>query len=171
MSSVSLHRRPYDDRFLKRYSKEHLKYEIVMFYNTVAYLSGRVSFASLSIQERRFVANLLIHSHALHLRALIDFLYPGQNLKPTDVIAGDYCSLGVWKKKATKLPRRLEKARGRANKEIAHLTAERIFGSPRRKRWNSRLVAQQIARQLKLFAKAAESQRLHPTVFQLIQGL
>jgi glucan biosynthesis protein len=60
----------------------------------------------------------------IHFRNLVDFFYPTQQYKADDVIAADYAT--DWEAKRPQIPSALKAVRVRANKQLAHLTAERI---------------------------------------------
>ena len=52
-------------------------------------------------------------------------------IRDTDVVAEDFCATGTWKRP---IDQTLSDARTRVHKELAHLTSDRISGSPQRKR-------------------------------------
>jgi len=95
-----------------------------------------------------------------HLRNLIEFLF---TLKPgdTDVTAVDFCAPGAWKPVITQT---LTDARRRVNKELAHLTSDRISGSPLRKQWDFTGLAQELRVQLQDFVARADSAKLSPRI-------
>ena len=79
---------------------------------------------------------MTVELFGLHLRNLITFLYPTRNQQDTDVYARDYFSdKGEWERIAPPLSATLDTARRRANKELGHLTTERIDGFQDRKKW------------------------------------
>jgi hypothetical protein len=58
----------------------------------------------------------------------------------------------------------LSDARRRVNKELAHLTTERISGSPLRKQWDFTGLAQELKSQLQDFVARADSAKLSPRI-------
>jgi hypothetical protein len=95
------------------------------------------------------MSNTQIESFMAHLRNLIEFMF---TLKPgdTDVAAVDFCAPGAWKPVITQT---LSDAKRRVNKELAHLTTERISGSPLRKQWDFTRLAQELRSHLQGFRR------------------
>ena len=77
--------------------------------------------------------NLKIEGFVLHLQNVIDFLYISP--KPTDLSASDFCKPGLGYGRPA-MSQTLSEARTRANKEMAHLTTGRQFGTPVTKQWD-----------------------------------
>jgi hypothetical protein len=75
----------------------------------------------------------MVEDTVLHLRNLIEFFYPVRP-KVDDVIAEHY--VANWNTKGPAISPVLEKARERANKQLHHLTTQRIAGTPPEKRWD-----------------------------------
>ena len=100
-------------------ASNHLYYEIWML-NSLA--NGLAS----GIGGQGPLQNALLESFAIHVRALIDFLY-SEKAKNDAVIAEDYFnSPEIWIRIRPGNSDILRKARIRAHKEIAHLTYERL---------------------------------------------
>jgi hypothetical protein len=76
--------------------------------------------------------NAIIEVFVLHLRNVIDFLYP-KDPRSTDVIASDFCAEGVWQRE---ISNNLGIARTRANMELAHMTSAKLRGASSQKGWN-----------------------------------
>jgi len=55
-------------------------------------------------------------------------------------------------------------ARGRAHKELAHLSNERIIGSTPEKAWDFAMAASEMQPILALFTQSAATDRLSPNV-------
>jgi hypothetical protein len=100
--------------------------------------------------------NTQIESFMAHLRNLIEFLFT-LNPGDTDVAAVDFCARGAWNPVITQT---LSDARRRVNKELAHLTTERISGSPLRKQWDFTRLAQELRPHLQDFVARADSAKL-----------
>ena len=106
----------------------------------------------------------LIESFAIHARNLILFLYPGR-VCPGDVLAEDFfTSSGDWERCRPAKSTDLDEAVRRANKEIVHLTMDRIAGTPAEKAWNVPGLPGALASALRAFAQQARPDRLHPDV-------
>ena len=181
-------KRPYSDAELTAYSDEHVWYEVWMFFEVVTALT-RVSASASSyvssttsgpttvaapfgvpnsiapppgsvMRPSTVLNNTKIESFMAHLRNLIEFLF---TLKPgdTDVTAVDFCAPGAWKPVITQT---LTDARRRVNKELAHLTTDRISGSPLRKQWDVTRLAQELKSHLQDFVARADPAKLSPRV-------
>jgi hypothetical protein len=167
--SASLPERPFEDDYLVEYSEEHVLYEFEMFL-WLARLRG--SGTHLAAGNPIDVANLkhaLIESFVVHLRNVIDFFYPNpRTLRSTDVIAADFCDSGKWQHK---IPEVLKAARERANKEMAHLTTERIAGAPPGKEWDFIGLQAKLQPVMRCFVKKALRSRLSLKVAEVIRRL
>ena len=137
--------RPFTDSYLFAYSDEHVFYEIDHFFwladlldRSSSIINPRINpsspFGTPSLavagaaEDLRRLNNILIEGFVIHLRNVIDFLYTKP--QPTDVCAEDFFPAGDWDKIRPPLSSTLEAARIRANKEIAHLTIDRMTGNP-----------------------------------------
>lgn len=139
-----------------------------MFFGMVEVLQRLSPICATSPEEARRLNNAMIEAIAIHLRNLIDFLYP-INPKYTDVVAADFCAAGAWDKERPPITRGLKDARKRANREIAHLTRLRITGNPPEKDWDFESLASEIRPLLQLVVSKAEKTRLAPQVAAAIR--
>ena len=73
---------PLSDGDLLKYSADHVAYEVEMFF-TVGQSVLHNAWATPNDRA-------LLESFIVHLRSLMDFLYPTSGLKPTDIIAAYY---------------------------------------------------------------------------------
>jgi hypothetical protein len=104
---------------LRKFSR-HLGYEIDMLVAMATVLAKLPQGA---------VRNACVESFGMHSRNLIDFLYPSPNRRPDDVTAEDYVDRAqAWEKARGRMPRKLQRAKVRANEQIAHLTRLRYLG-------------------------------------------
>ncbi len=85
-----------------------------------------------------FEQNLLIESLAVHTRILVDFFYMDQKTHPDDLIAQDLFPKDIdWKKVRPLKTKMLEEAKKKANKQLAHLSLQRIeLEKTRKKGWS-----------------------------------
>jgi hypothetical protein len=160
--------RPFTDAYLFAYSKEHVVYEIDMFFGMVEVLTDSSLIVASSHAVSARLNNALIEAFVIQLRNLIDFLYL-ERPQPTDVVAGDYCEAGIWETQRPPISSSLDAARVRANKEMAHLTSQRIAGTPPEKAWNPSALATEIKPLLQLFVTKAVPARLSPNVAAAIR--
>lgn len=160
--------RPFSDSYLFAFSAEHLVYEIDMFFGMVEVFMRPSAIGAASVAEEARLKNALIEVFAIHLRTLVDFLYL-ERPQPTDVVAADFCATGTWEAVKPSITRSLEAARVRANKEIAHLTSQRIAGTPPEKAWDPCALAAEIRPLLQLVVAKAEATRLSSRVVAAIR--
>ncbi len=158
--------RPFDDSYLLAYSAEHIAYEIDMFFGMTEMLSPLNKIGASSLAEAKRLNFAMIEAFVIHLRNLIDFLYMDRP-QSTDVVATDFCT--NWQTVRPTISPVLEKARVRANKELAHLTTDRLAGSPPAKQWDFSALAGEIRPLLRLFVKHARGSALSPVVVQVIR--
>lgn len=160
--------RPFSDSYLLAFSAEHVVYEIDMFFGMVEVLTRPSVIGATSAAEVGRLKNALVEVFAIHLRNLVDFLYL-ERPQPTDVVAADFCATGSWDAVRPPITRSLEAARVRANKEVAHLTSQRIAGTPPEKAWDTEALAAEIRPLLQLVVAQAETTRLSSRVAAAIR--
>ena len=160
--------RPYSDAYLLAYSDEHLFYECDMFLWLARVCGQGTKLGAPSAADATRMSNVLIEGFVVHLRNVIGFLYL-DNPKKTDVVAADFCTTGTWVAARPAISATLESARIRANKEIAHLTTDRITGSPPAKAWGFAALAVEIRPILQLVVNHAVAGRLSPRVSAVIR--
>jgi len=139
---------------LRAYSKEHIAYELSLLIALCELKETGIWAMDMAIYECRI----------LHFRSILEFLdnhYP----KDDDVIVEDYLQQG---ERLSPLDQDLDTARKRSNKEIAHLTAERIGGFQVYKVWDFANIFQRLSKVLKDFSVKANKELLDDSVFQLI---
>jgi hypothetical protein len=155
--------RPFSDSYLLGYSDEHVFYEIDHFFWLAQLLGGgTIALGASSPADITRLNNILIEGFAIHLRNMIDFLYVDPY--PTDVVAADFFHSGDRNKIRPAITNSLEAAKVRANKEIAHLTTERIAGAPPAKRWDFPGLADELRPLLRLVSARALPSMLSPKV-------
>lgn len=154
-------------RTLRRFSAEHLRYEIGMFVETATVLAQ-----IMPTQVPKVIKNALVESFAIHVRNLIEFLYLPANPKSDDVTADHYVdNIPAWHAARGKMPKDLVRAKRRANKQIAHLTRARYQGQARQKQWNLLRLRDLLVPRLKKFARHASPRKIAPVVRSLIESL
>jgi hypothetical protein len=149
------------DQQLLDYSGEHLNYEIEMFRTTAAHLArGGLT---------RTDANAHLESWVIHLRNLIAFLYEDAP-QSSDVTAHDFFPKpGAWKGLRTQMSTDIQAARTRANKEVSHLTTQRIAGVPLQKMWKTPQLTAEVVDELRRFQQTASPSRLHPSIATILK--
>ena len=110
-------------------ASNHLHYEILMF-------EALAQSMALGIAGRGNVINsAFLESFTIHVRVLIGFFY-SENPREDDIIADDFFSIsGEWQSIRPPKTELLDKAKRRADKEVAHLTYTRLDITPEQKNW------------------------------------
>lgn len=154
---------------LAAYSREHLAYEIQMFFATAQILS-RLSPPANPPDREIVVNNVYIESFVIHLRNLIEFFYP-QRIKNSVIAEYFFVNPTDWKHIRPKIPKTLKDARERSHRELAHLTTDRLSVPPSAKRWPVISLAKQIKDLVEQFVNSASSVRLDPSVRTLVGSI
>jgi hypothetical protein len=95
--------------------------------------------------------NSLIESFAIHVRNLIDFIWPN-NPSNDNVISDDFFNdKNIWSNVKPQITGNLNKARLRAHKEIAHISYDRLKVSPENKPWDFITITKEISYAMNLF--------------------
>ena len=130
-----------------RQASDHLYYEISMYQMLV---QGMIS----GIAGRSAINNALLKSFAIHLRALIGFFY-SENPRNDDIIAEDFfANQSDWINLRPAKTKVLERAKKRADKEVAHLTYVRLGITPDQKNWYFEEVYKDIQTLIEIFLKS-----------------
>ncbi|MBK9928198.1 MAG: hypothetical protein IPP66_23265 [Anaerolineales bacterium] len=136
-----------------RDASNHLFYEIWMF-QTLA--KGMAS----GIAGNGAINNSLLESFAIHVRALIGFFY-SDNPRPDDIIAEDFFENdNEWKNIRPVITEILINAKKRADKEIAHLTYNRLDITPEQKPWEFIRIFSNLQAPIKIFLENASTDLL-----------
>ncbi len=125
-------------------ASNHLHYEVWM-------LSSLANGIASGIPGQGPIANALLESFVIHVRAIMDFLY-ADNPQADDVIAEDFFGdPEQWKKTRPALSQSLSQAKRRAGKEVAHLTYARLDVTPETKPWSFVQIANEISTVMNVF--------------------
>lgn len=145
--------RPLTAAALREYADEHLFYEAKM------YVVGRQILPLLPPADV-FAKNAIIEVCVLHLRNLIEFFYLARPHND-DIFAALYVrSEAAWRKDRPEITPALDRARRRANKEMEHLTTERIAGIHPEKEWDFKRLSTDLRAAIQVFLKYADSAKL-----------
>jgi len=162
--------RPFPDQYLLAYSADHVFYEVDHFFWLADVISRPTTiFSAQSPDAAVRTKNIFIEGFGLHLRNIIDFLYPRRlRVTDTDIVAADFLPNGKWDAIKPPISATLIAARIRADKEIAHLTTDRICGTPPEKAWECQALANELKSIFRLMCDNALSSRLASNVGQRI---
>jgi len=140
----------------------HLHHEINMCRKTLGLLAGGGADGVLK--------DVLVESYAIHLRALIEFLYEPPR-KPDDLRAGDFVKTDEARLRARgPKPTVLKEAQERAHKQVAHFTKKRFADGAPEKNWLSGYEIPALVAGLHLL-RHADPAKLHPIVSGAVAGL
>jgi hypothetical protein len=149
------------DGELRSYAEEHLRYEMDMLIWSAGIL---VTLATIKEKGQLPWAlnNSVLESFSIHARNLIDFLYSGSRNKDraTDIVVEDYVDQGALSAHLPPITRLLEESITKANKQVAHLTKERIDYEKAGKAWSVTQVAQQTVAAFNAIAPHFPSSRV-----------
>ncbi len=155
---------------LLAYSGEHLVYEVQMFF-------GAISACRAPVGSNHFLRMASVEAFASHLRNLIAFFYPDRfRAFDNDVLAWHFLSpraslkewFDQWSKARPPLSSTLERAKVRADREVAHLTTERITGRPPEKVWPVVSLGREMRGILRIFVSVSDPTRLSGAVAAVI---
>src|SRR3989339_277146 len=136
------------------YFKEHIRYEVLMLLNATHAIIGK-------FQVPKGLEYMAVESYAIHLRNLINFFYPPNKIRDTDVCAKDFfIEEATWSKERPELSITLKGARERADKEVSHLTTLRKYANDNDKKWDIKPLACEIIQVFDLFCKYADKVEL-----------
>jgi hypothetical protein len=157
-------RKVMSDPDLITYSKDHVLYEIAM----LVQVGGLMMTCSFQGAAAELTQNAFVESFAIHVRNLVDFLYPGTNIKGDDVLADDYFPNGKRPSTFPALPHTLKVARERAHKQVSHLTTGRLGANDPGKGWTVPALVTETLKILVEFAKQASPERLDQSVREYV---
>lgn len=153
------------DDELKAYAQEHIQYEFDMLIWTAGGL-----IAVLSQDHKNLVhwmlRNALLNTFSIHARNLIAFLYartlPRLKESPSDILIEDYVDAALVLKHRTLITTLLETAITKANKQVAHLTKERIDFEKAGKGWDFPQIVIDISKALNSIVPYIPDTRIIP---------
>jgi hypothetical protein len=144
---------------LIEFSGEHLYYEIWMLYGVTEKL--------LKGGQDEYVFNALLESFVIHASIIIDFFYRPQ-VYGADARAIHYIAdRKKWKESLPSYQRYFKKFHTKRNKEVVHLSFNRLEVRPEERPWNARQIIKQIRKIVDLFLDQADPRLLHPKIYEL----
>ncbi len=141
------------------FSSEHLYYEIWMFYEVAFKLARR--------EADPITGNALIESFGIHAAIILDFMLNNKD-KADDAIANDYVmDKTVWRNIASGYRKKLNFIYKRRDKELAHLSYERLKVGTDRKQWNFIAIGREIFDLVDCFIDSSYKTLIHPNMLKL----
>jgi hypothetical protein len=110
-----------------------------------------------------------LESFAIHARILLDVFFRPTSRDPTDVLAVDFFTdATAWSAnhQSSDIPHALQAAQKRANKEIAHLTYDRIEKEPDAWGWDVTLMRHAMSVVVAEFCRTVPPAHLDETAWQ-----
>lgn len=161
-------RKVLSDAELIAYSKEHVYYEIQMLCGCLQLLMANLQSPSQALVG--VMRNALLESFAIHLRNLVDFLYPN-TVKDSDVLADDFFPHAKRPGAFPALPVNLADARKRAHKQVSHLTTGRLDAGDPGKNWSVHALTREVLAVLVEFSRLASPGKLDSSVRDYISQI
>jgi len=144
---------------LIEFSGEHLYYEIWMFFSACKLLKKTEAGTPLY--------NALLESAITHASILIEFFYDSSSF-PDTARASDYLKYPrAWKRLLPSYEQYFEVIHSRRNKELAHLSYDRLKVAPENKRWSLSRITNHLKRLVHLFLDNADKELLHSKMYDL----
>lgn len=145
----------YDNDYYRKYADLHICYEINMLKETVLICSRSIQGASTTTWVLK---NASLESFCIHMRNLLDFLYPNI-IRKDDVTIFNFLSIDEVNRYIPKITKYLSKYRIKAHKEIAHLTCDRKANT-KAKSWPYHLIAIKILTIYSILIKKISSEKI-----------
>jgi len=120
-----------EGKYLKKFLNEHFVYEANALYFAMVKLHDQDKIENKNQDE----INMALESFLFHGRNLIEFFYY-KNDAENYSRAFHFIEKDEWLKIRPKKTKQISEVQDRSNKEIVHLTYDRIAGSPPEKNWN-----------------------------------
>jgi len=139
----------------------HLKYEIDMFRlttNALHFYSNNVD-----LKQKQFYVNVLLESFAIHTYNLYKFFYQGKEEKKnnnrikrrsSDSIAEDFNIKRKYFRNNRSHKKNLKIVENKRNKQIAHLTYNRIYTNKKTKPWDFGKISEYMEKTINVFIKS-----------------
>ena len=146
------------DKKLKKVA-EHVKYEINMFRATTKQLYYFEQMGHKGRKTNQLLINVFLETFGIHSYNLFRFFYSVKNRRTTDIIAEDFnIRRGFFKSNRTP-KKKLKNIENKRNKQIAHLTYNRIYRNKRTKPWNFGLISKHMEQTIKAFIDSLPDKR------------
>jgi hypothetical protein len=150
----------HDSKYLRRYSREHVLYEVGMFFQ-LGRLLMTGPFLATPPEAAVVMHNAALEAFAIHLRNLLDFFYTQKRFR-TDVTAAMFYDAGELPADFPAKSSMLITAHSRAHKELCHLTTERHPEGSLEKDWKLHLLMMEMKQLFEKFLETASTARLDP---------
>jgi len=147
------------DKELSDYSREHLLYELNMFWQLARTIPKNEP------DKPSFTLSVLLESFVIHLRNLTDFFYNRTAPKGYVIARHFFGDPSHWTPNITPA---LKQARPRANEEVSHLTQGRKSGSQSDKLWGTAGLLKEMEVVARDSAAKASAKKLHPAVKEFL---
>lgn len=147
------------DEELLAFSREHLYHEITMLYEVTLKLAKK--------EADPLSGNALIESFGIHAAIILDFMF-NKKKKSDDAVASDYIiDKEKWKKTISGYRKKLNFIYRRRDKELAHLSYERLKVTETTKQWSFVAICREISDIVDYFIEASDKAITHPNVLNL----
>ena len=135
-------------------ASEHVLYEVHMLRDTAIGIASETN-------PGWMLHNAVTESFVVHARNLTHFLFPVSPY-PTDILAEHFFDTTErWESLRGTLPKDLKNVRGRASKQMAHITYDRLKAVGDAKQWAYREIFDAIMAGVEVFMRNANPELLH----------
>ena len=149
----------------KAFLEEHFYYEVSM----LIFAVRRLFEITRNGRRDQNSINMALETLLLHARNLREFFYAEMRQKDDarpENFAGD---IDKWKRERPEETDLIKEVRERANKELAHLTYKRYYGTPPQKQWNYEAVQTDFLKVVKVFLENVPQRYWGPNLHTLKQ--
>lgn len=137
-----------------REASRHIKYEIEMLFGSLVYVPHTVP---------TVLHNLIVEGFAMHARVLMDFIHSRKPADHPDIAAWRYVGSSIrWAELCPVSYKDLNQFRTRVNREIVHLSAERLWLTPEQKEWKRTDLMIPLLTALNVWMEHADGDLLDP---------
>lgn len=132
----------------------HVKYEIEMLFGSLVYVPQTVP---------TVLHNLIVEGFAMHARVLMEFIHSRKPADHPDIAAWRYIGSSTrWGRLCPVSYADLNQYRTRVNREIVHLSADRLWLTPAQKAWRRTDLMDPLLRALGVWMDHADRELLNP---------
>ena len=145
--------------------EEHFYYEISM----LTFAVHRLFEITSSVGKDQSNINMALEILLLHVRSLREFFY-AETRQKDDARPEDFVEdTDKWERERPEETDLIKEVRERANKELAHLTYKRYYGTPPQKQWNYEAVQMDFLKVVKVFLENVPQRYWGPNLHTLKQ--
>jgi hypothetical protein len=144
---------------LRAFSREHLYYELTMFFGVTKRLGDGVN--------DQYIYSALLESFVIHASLILDFFYKPPQKDDDASVMHFIKDIPKWKKLRPSYDKYFRKFHRRRSREVVHLSYKRLDIDASEKLWNAEKIVPSIRELVRVFLQVADPDLLHPRLYQL----